>query len=72
MDLYRNIHEMFKPSFLKYSIYFKMPIGMLLWKKNTGEKRSFFIGPKISSKISPRGYNRIPIHSQLVRKRTFK
>ena len=67
-----GIHEMFKPSFLKYSIYFKMPIGIPLWKTNTGQKRSFFFGPKISSKISPRGCNRIPIHSHLVRKRTFK
>ena len=39
---------MFKPSFLKYSIYFKMPIDIPLWETNTGQKRSFFVGPKIS------------------------
>ena len=41
-----------------------MPIGKPLWKTNTGQKRSSFLGPKILSKIRPRGCNMIPIHSQ--------
>ena len=72
MELYRDIHEMVKPSLLKYGIYFKMPIDIPLWKTNTGQKRSFFFGPKISSKINRGGCNRIPTYSHLVRKRTFK
>ena len=36
-----------------------MPIGIPLWKINTVQKRSFFFGPKISSK-SGRGCNRRP------------
>ena len=34
MELYRDIHEMFKPSFLKYSMYFKIPTDIPLWKTN--------------------------------------
>ena len=63
---------MFKLSFLKYNIYFKMPVDIPLWKTNTGQKRSFFFGPKISSKINPGDCNRIPTYSHLVLKRTFK
>ena len=37
-----------------------MPIGIPLWETNTGQKRSFFFGPKILSKINPRGCNMIP------------
>ena len=33
---------------------------MPLWKTNTGQKRSFFFGSKILSKINPRGCNMIP------------
>ena len=72
MELYRDIHEMFKLSLLKYSLYFKIPIDITLWKTNTGQKRSFFFGPKILSKINLRVCNRIPTHSHLVRKRTLK
>ena len=66
MELYRDVHEMFKPSFLK--LYFKMLIDTPLCKTN----RSFFFWPKISSKINPRGCKRIPTHSHLVHKRTLK
>ena len=38
--------EMFKPSFLKYSIYFKMAIGIPLQKTNLGQKGSSLFGPK--------------------------
>ena len=41
-----------------------MPIGIPLWKTNTGQKRSFFFGPKISSKIIPRGCNMISVLSK--------
>ena len=54
MELYQDIHEMYKLSFLKYSIYFNMLIDIPLWKTNAGQKRSFFFGPKISSKINLR------------------
>ena len=72
MELHRDIHEMFKPSFLKYSIHFKMPLDIPLWKTNTGQKKLFFFEPKILPKINPRGCSRIPTHSHLVRKRTLK
>ena len=72
MELYRGIHEMLKLSFLKYSIYFKIPIDIPMWKTNTGQKRSFFFGPKILSKINTGGCNRIPTYSHLVCKGTFK
>ena len=53
MELSWDIHEMFKPSFLKYSIYFKMPIGIPLWKTNTGQKGSSSFGPKNIVKNKP-------------------
>ena len=49
-----------------------MPIDIPLWKTNTGQKRSLFFGPKISSKINPGGCNRIATYSHLVRNQTFK
>ena len=39
MELYWDIHEMCKPSFLKYSIYFNMPIDIPLWKTNAEQKK---------------------------------
>ena len=49
-----------------------MSIDIPLWKTNTEQKRSFFFGPKISSKTNPGGCNRIATYSHLVRKRTFQ
>ena len=40
-----------------------MPIDIPLWKTNTVQKKSFFFGPKISSKINPGGF---PTYSHLV------
>ena len=72
MELYRDIHEMFQLSFLKYSIYFKILLDIPLWKTNAGQKKLFLFGPKILSKINPRACKRIPTHSHLVRKQTLK
>ena len=50
MELYRGIHEVFKPSFLKYDIYFKMPLDIPLWKTNTGQKSYSSLGEKYRQK----------------------
>ena len=50
MELYQDIHEMFKPSFLKYSMYFNMPIDIPLWKTNTGQKDHSSLGQKYRQK----------------------
>ena len=47
------IHEMFKPSFCRYSARSQMALDIPLWKTNTGEKSLYFLGPKIWSKIGP-------------------
>ena len=53
MELYRDICKMFKPSFLIHSTRSQMSLDIPLRKKNTGQKRLSFFGPKIWSKINP-------------------
>ena len=50
MDLYRDIHEMFKPSFLKYSIKSLISLDIPLWKTNTGQKSYPLLGQKYGQK----------------------
>ena len=49
MELYQDIHDMFKPSFLKYSIKSLMPLDIRLWKTNAREKRLYFFRPKVNT-----------------------
>ena len=67
MELYRDIHEIFKPSLLKYNIKSLIPFDIPLWKTNTGQKRLSFFG----SKINHSDCNGILTHNHLVCKRTL-
>ena len=60
---------MFKLSFLKHSIHFKILLDIPLWKTNTGKKGYSSFG-QISPKINPTGCIRIPTHSPLVETNT--
>ena len=71
MELDWDIHEMFKPSFLKYSVKSLMPLDIPPWKTNTGQERLSFFGPKTWSKIHSSDCSDIPTHKQLVSKRTL-
>ena len=71
MELHRDIHEIFKLSFLKYNIKSLIPLDIPLWKTNTGQKKLSFFGPKIWSKINTSVCNGIPTHNHLVHKQTL-
>ena len=49
MKLYQDIHDTFKPSFLKYSLKSLIPLDIALWKTNVREKRLSFFGPKVNT-----------------------
>ena len=50
MDLYRDIHEMLKPSFLKHSVKSLMSLDIPLWKTNTGQKMVILLWEKYGQK----------------------
>ena len=66
MELYRNIHEMFKLSFLKHSIHFKILLDIPLWKTNTGKKGYSSFG-QILPKTNPKGCSRIQTLKQTLK-----
>ena len=47
------IHEIFKPSFCKYSTISNMALDITLRKTNTGQKVLSFLEPKLWSEINP-------------------
>ena len=50
MELYRDIHEMFKPPFLRYNIKPQMSLDISLWKTNTRKKGYPSLGQKYGQK----------------------
>ena len=53
IELYQNIHEMFKPAFLKYSIKPLVSSDIPLWKANTGQKKVILLWVKNMVKNKP-------------------
>ena len=53
MELYPDIHEMFKPSFLKYSIKSLVSLDIPLWETNAGQRKVIYLWAKNMVKNKP-------------------
>ena len=53
IELHQNIHEMFKPSFLKCSIKSLVSLDIPLWKTNAGQKKVILLWVKNMVKSKP-------------------